>query len=534
MKKILGLVVVLAALVLGSYFGMGLITERTINKNIDVINQSSGITAKVIEYKRGWYKSKALLNWSLHIPERLSKDDNGQVVTIAAEDYEFKTPVVIYHGPIMYTDTGVKFGLGYAITDVEMPAAYNEKFTNLFTDESVKPNVKLSLFVNYINKSTLHFIVPKFNLITKQGGDRFDWDGLDSYIEISSNMTDVDGGMAIDGAKLTKSKMKAILGKVTNKFDLHLTDMGLYLGDANLVVPSLIVTDDDKKIFDLEQLDLTSNSNINDGLLDSFFKASLSKYTVKDKTYGPAVLEVAIKNIDAKVLAELNADANKIQQGTTDADRQKTLLAMLPELPRLFSKGAKFEITKLNVVVPEGVIDGNLYISLPKGDLGNLFQLVQKINGQGMIKLPSSIIKSLMFESAKQKLLSGPAMQDVLVKQMMSSNNEEVTKEGLPTTEVSDVKTKEAKPLETAQTKLETTDASQNDQKQSIKAQEAKPFTATDIEEQAHAKVDENLAAMVKSGLLILNGTEYVVEVKFAEGQLTVNGKPFTSAMIQF
>ena len=36
MKKILGLVVVIAALVLGSYFGMGLITERTINKNINV------------------------------------------------------------------------------------------------------------------------------------------------------------------------------------------------------------------------------------------------------------------------------------------------------------------------------------------------------------------------------------------------------------------------------------------------------------------------------------------------------------------
>ena len=529
MKKILGLVVVLAALVLGSYFGMGLITERTINKNIDVINQSSGMTVKVVEYKRGWYKSNALLNWSLHIPERLSKDENGQVVTIAAEDYEFKTPVVIYHGPIMYTDTGVKFGLGYAISDVEMPTAYNEKFSNLFTDKSVKPNIKLSLFVNYLNKSTLHFIVPKFNLIAKQGGDQFEWDGIDSYVELSSNMTDIDGGMVIDGAKLTKSNMKATLGKVTNKFDLHLTEMGLYLGDANLVVPSLIVTEDDKKIFDLEQLDLTSNSNINDGLLDSFFKASLTKYTVKDKTYGPAVLEVAIKNIDAKVLAELNADANKIQQEATEADRQKTLFAMLPELPRLFSKGAKFEVTKLNVVVPEGVIDGNLYISLPKGDLGNLFQLVQKINGQGMIKLPESIVKGLMFESAKQKLLSGPAMQDVLVKQMISSNKEEPVKQAEAVANVNDAKTKEVKALEGAPSHPVPTDASQ-----AIQKQPSKPLTATELEEQAHAKVDENLAAMVKSGLLIVKGTEYVIEVKFAEGQLTVNGKPFNAAMIQF
>ena len=41
MKKLIGLVVIIAALVLGGYYGMGLVTERTLKKNVAIINQSN-------------------------------------------------------------------------------------------------------------------------------------------------------------------------------------------------------------------------------------------------------------------------------------------------------------------------------------------------------------------------------------------------------------------------------------------------------------------------------------------------------------
>ena len=97
MKKLMGLVVIITALILSSYFGMGLITERTIKKNIDVINQSNGLFVDIERYNRGWYSSTAELNWRLHVPERLSTNAAGQSTTVAAQDYKIQMPITRKH-----------------------------------------------------------------------------------------------------------------------------------------------------------------------------------------------------------------------------------------------------------------------------------------------------------------------------------------------------------------------------------------------------------------------------------------------------
>ena len=503
MKKFLGLVIVLAALVLGSYYGMGLITERTLEKNIEIINQSNGLFVDIEHYNRGWYSSTAVLNWRFHTPERVSKNSNGESTTIAAKDYKIQMPITIYHGPIIYSDTGVMFGLGYVRSDVAIPQEYAEKFSNTFTPESTKPKLSLSLFVNYLNNSNLHMDLPAFKLISKQGGDVFEWDGMKSHISASSNLRNINGGFTIDGAGLTKNKVKVTLGKVFSNYNLHQTDEGIYLGNASLSLPSLVVTDNAQKILDIEQFTVSSSSDIQSGLFNSQFTTSLDKVTAHDKVYGPARLEMSIKNIDAQALAELNTEANKIQQGP-DAERQQALLAMIPALPKLFSKGAQFEVSKLSLVVPEGTIEGNLLLSLPNGDTGNPFQLLQKIMGHGILKVPATMLKGLMTVSARQKLLSQPTLQQAMVQQMKNNDSEQ------------------AKIGETP------SNPAQENQEQS------KPMTVVDVEQQATAQADQELSNMVKSGLITLQGTEYVIEVNLAQGQLSVNGKPFTPAMMQF
>ena len=73
MKKLAGLIIILAVLILGGYYGMGVLTERTIKKNIEVINQSNGLFAQIEQYNRGWFSSDAKIKWRLHVPERWLK-----------------------------------------------------------------------------------------------------------------------------------------------------------------------------------------------------------------------------------------------------------------------------------------------------------------------------------------------------------------------------------------------------------------------------------------------------------------------------
>jgi uncharacterized protein YdgA (DUF945 family) len=520
MKKIIGLVIVLAALVLGGYYATGLITERTIKKNIAVINQSNGLLVEVKKYDRGWYTSTALLNWHLHIPPRESKNAEGQVTTIPAQDYSIDMPLTIYHGPIIFSDKGVKFGLGYAHTDLTMPEPYADKFSTVFTENSTKPVLSLSLFVNYLNTSRLHIGLPNFKLISKDSGSQFEWNGMDSHISISSNLRSIDGGLTLDGATLSKNNIKATLGKVDTDYDLHETDAGLYLGEANLSIPSFVITENNQTLLSVEEFDANSSSDVEGDLFNTHFKTSLTKILARGKTYGPATLEMSIKNLDAKVLAEINTKLNQMQQGTDNA-RQQALIALIPSLPKLFSKGAQFEVSKLSFVVPEGDIEGNLLISLPKGDAGNPFQLIQKVEGHGKLTVPASVLKSLMVTSLKHKLISEqPSIQQAMIQQLKQHDAGAVQKSNPP-----------AENPAQAANGAQTTNASLPATTQGT---EQKSLTVAEIEQQAIAQADQKLATMLKTGLITSQDNNYVIEVNLTQGQLSVNGKPFTTEMTQF
>ena len=526
MKKIMGLVIILAALLLGGYYGMGLITERTIEKNVAIINQTNALFVDIDSYHRGWYTSTAVLNWRLHVPERVTKDQNGQTITVPAEDYKMQMPLTVYHGPIIFVDNTVKFGLGYARSQLQIPQPYAQKFDNQFTPDSIKPTLNLSLFVNYLNKSSFHIDLPKFKLIAKGTGDQFEWDGMDSNLTVSSNMQNIDGSFTIDGISLLKNKMKATLVKLSSDDDLHQTANGLYLGQASLTMPSFQIMENQQKILDVEQFSVRSSSDIENDLFNSHFQASLDKVTSLGKTYGPAVVELSLKNLDAQVLAQINAQANQIQQGT-DRERQQALLAILPELPKLFSKGAQFEVSKLSFVVPEGKIEGNLLISLPTDSASNPFQLLQKVSGHGSLKVPQPLLKEMVTALVRQRQANESPLQQAMIQQM--NNNAPPQDAQNPSTDAE------------AKSDHSTTSTPENNQaqpqtKETTSGEDAptKPLTAAESEQQIQTQTDEKLSQMVQSGLLSLQGNEYVIDISLEAGQLTVNGKPFTSAMIQF
>jgi uncharacterized protein YdgA (DUF945 family) len=399
MKKISGLVIVLAALLLGGYYGMGVLTEKTIKKNVEIINKSNGLTAAILEYKRGWFCSNAQLKWKLHVPERAVKDANGQSQNLAAQDYEFSTPIKIHHGPIIYANHQMHFGIGFAQTDVQLPKQYIEQFDKTFSGDSSKPQLDLSIFVNYLNNSELGISLPHFILIDKEGKGKLDWMGMQSTTSVSSKMDKVKGSFDIDGVSINKDETKVDLGKVTSVYDLHRTASGLFLGEAKLSLPSFVVTVKDKKVFEIKDFAFITDSNIDDGLFEATLKTTLHLLVANDQTYGPAEVEVSLRNLDADILAKINEQASAMQNGN-DSERQQAMMAMLPELPKLFAKGAEFEISKFNVTMPQGVVDGHLLVSLPKGPIANPFELAQKIHGTAQFKLPTELVKLVLKQRA--------------------------------------------------------------------------------------------------------------------------------------
>lgn len=483
MKKLTGFIIILAVLILGGYYGMGFLTERTIKRNIQVINQTNGLFADIKHYNRGWFTSDAQVAWRLHVPERLVKDDQGNTQTIAPQDYQMDMPIKICHGPFIFCNKTVRFGVGFAKTAFPFPDQYIQQFDEQFTKESIKPHLDLTIFVNYFLRSAVELSIPEFKLISKDGGT-FTWKGMLSDLNMSSDKDQVDGDIVINGMTFSKEDTLAVLEKVTTEYDLHQTSSGLYLGDASFSLPSFEVRVKKEIFASIKNLTMSSNSDIEDNLFKTHFNLGLKTVVANKKTYGPGELEVTLRNLDAEVLAKINQQANTMQNGT-EAERQQAMMAMLPELPKLFSKGAELEISKLTFKIPEGSIDGNLLLTLPKGDNANPFELVQKAQGHAKLKMPVVLLKQLVIQSVLQQMAKQPEMQQALVQQLQSTGP----------------------------------------------AANQAPLTDAQL---ASMQADRQIMAMEQNGLIILSGTDYVIEVNLDQGQFSVNGKPFDPAMLKF
>lgn len=495
MKKFSGLVVILATLVLGGYYGMGYVTERTLTKDVNIINQyyqPSGLYVDMQQYHRGWFTSTAQFKWNVHLPEHAVTDSNGQTTQVPAQDYSVDMPLNIHHGPIIFADSTVKFGMGFASTKIAMPKQFEDQFNTLFAVESTRPQVDLSVFVSYLNRSRFDSNVPPFKLIDKNGSGQLEWLGLDSSVTLSSNLKHISGNLKLQGINMLKGDTKATIGKIVGKYKIHKDSIGLYTGKMKFSFPSFLVSENNKTIFQLQSFDTEVSSDISTGLFSSFFQVSLEKIMAADKTYGPGSLKVALKNLDADSLLKISAEVNKSQQGT-EQERQQALFALMPELPKLFSKGAEFDISELSFVVPEGTIQGNMHIALPKDNAANPFDMIKKVAGEGRLQLPAAVVKSMLQNSVRHQLMRKQALDHAI-----------------------------ADKLHQAQTNAaQTTPA---------------PKAATppaDIEQQIQIQSEQKLSALVQAGVFVTSDSDYVTELKFEHGQLSVNGKPFNPATMR-
>ncbi len=515
MKKIVGSVVTLAALVLGSYYGTGLVTERTLKKNMDRINQSSGLSVEMTSYHRGLFTSKAQLTWQLQTPERLIKTPDGKSTVEPSKTITIDMPIAIYHGPVIIAADGVHFGLGYASSQLTLPEDYKAKFAEYFSSESIIPTLDLNLSVSYLNETHVHVNMPAFRLISKQDKSQFEWLGMTSDHSISPTMSHVDGSLTVNGIRFTKDDRIAVLDKVKLAYDLNQSLAGLYLGKGNIDVPSLVVTQEGHPRFEVIAFQATSSSDVVDALFGSSFQASFDKVLFHDKTYGPGQLVLSIKNLDAAVLADLNERANQMQQGT-EAERQQAMLTLLPELPKLLGQGAMIELSELHVVMPDGAVDGSLRVTLPKGDAGNPFQLIQKIEGESKVKVPATLLKNLLVHSEKQRLV----LQSTPPEQQASTQQDTPVQAAAPTPVAPPVAAPAAMPLQP--------------QEPSQAIVVSAPVSAPDLDQLAVVEADKKIAALLKAGALVEDGGDYVVDVKLTAGRFSVNGHPFNSGMLQF
>ncbi|MCC5791177.1 MAG: YdgA family protein [Legionellaceae bacterium] len=477
MKKLIGLVVILAVLVLGSYYGTGVITERKVRETVNVISQHNGIYVQLKDYQRGWFHSSAQLDWRLDIPERVVRAANG-AQTVPAQRYEFSMPLTVDHGPVIFSDAGVKFGLGYAQTRMTLPEKYVQQFESLFTKDSTQPKLEFSQFINYLAKSRISLAVPAFQLVSAEGTGRLHWKGMDTSVSMTSDLSNIDGSFLVKGMDFSKDKMKTSLSEIKADYDVSKSSYGLYVGSASLSFPSLVVSTIDKRVFELDDVSLDSSSDISSGLLSSHLNLALKKLMLEEQQYGPGNVELAVRNLDAGAMSRINTLSMQLQN-SDETQKQQLMMSMMAELPKLFSQGPELEIAQLEFTLPEGQITGNLLLSLPKSEGGNVMMLMQGVKGNAHLELPHAFVHLMLVDAIANKMMSDHVQQA-----MAQQSNQGA-------------------------------------------------LTFDEAKSQAEKMADQRIQAMIDTGTFVVRDQKLVVDMHLEGGQLLVNGKAFNPAMMK-
>lgn len=478
MKKWTGVLISLLVLILIAYFIMGFLVQRTLNKNINAFHNTSMLSVHLDKYQRGWFSSQAVLAIKMHIPEQKTTDKNGITTTNPPVDLNLDFPLIINHGPFICTDSGIRFGLGHVTT---------------------RPQTHFHALVNYLNNTQFRYSLPSFSMNGKAGPEdfQFEWLGLTSLFSISPNVDKFKGDLTLYGFNGTANNITFKSAEVFNKFKFSYTQ-GLWLGQTHFSIPSVSATMGDTKAFELEAFDLDLSTDINNNLLNYNSSITLNKLFVDGNNYGPGAFKLSIKNLDPAAMA----DINKLEWTMLENNQNPELnmLALLAELPKLLSKGSVLELSEMYLTVPEGKITGSLKITLPQNNVNDPAQIMQKAHGEGQFRAPMATVKELLVETIDSDV---------------DDNDDDATPS---TTDTSTTDTSTTNTTNTSNTTNSSTTTN----------------TATPVNETTDpaAQADAILKNYVTKGLLKVEGNDYVVDIKFDNQQLFVNGKPFSKDML--
>lgn len=497
MKKWMGLGVIFLLIVFFSYYGMGVATEKILKRNIAVFNQSNDIKVELKHYQRGWFCSHAELKWTISIAQSSADQTVRRTVFPQKKTYTFDVPLDIHHGPIMWVHSRLFFGLGFAHAAANLPPEVEQELARSHNYKSAKFAYTINVFVNYLNKTTVQFNVPQYRMSAKKGDDFFQWLGMMTNVVVSGDKQHMQGDLSLKGFSWKNNDMKGLLGPVNGGYDMHQALDNIYIGTAHLNAPSFALFHKDQPVFRLNDVQVNSSSDMQDGLFNSSFSVKISQITGGEKVFSHYVFDLSFKNLDAKVLATMNRKLAKLQPNTNDS--QRLLWTLIPDLPALLSKGAQVNLENFELNMLDGRIKMDLKLSLPNEKYTNPLQILQKAKGESHLMVSPKVLSTWLQETMKKALLV-QAQKKALAKEM------QVPVADTPKNTV-DVQSKSIPSM----TSVENQDIAKS---------------------QLAAKVDAKIKEWIQEGILVQEGTDYLILLKLMNGKLFINGHPFNPTLL--
>ncbi|MBA54881.1 MAG: hypothetical protein CMK89_10555 [Pseudomonadales bacterium] len=260
MKKLLIYAVAITVGVLLSFpLLTGFALERAYENRVANMPVQPGITIVSESYERGWFRSNALVRVSLNLGEWLgdpSLEDDTFDVLVKSD---------LHHGPVLFTDLGTRFGLGYGslsfagdgLQGLEqdlaqwLEAAPLKIHTIIYFDQSAHTELDIAEYA------------------ADQGEDHIRFGGMNVSLRTNGDLTKFDATLLIQPSSMITTGLALDMTEASGSMSYEGATPYTLVGESVFTVPKLAVNGKTLSLV-LQDINMNNGSQMNQGKMDYF------------------------------------------------------------------------------------------------------------------------------------------------------------------------------------------------------------------------------------------------------------------------
>ena len=382
----IAVVLILASLLIAPKF-IGSMVAGEREKVLAEVNETDGITLTTSQYNNGWFGA----NVTSELTVALEEDGLADITLLLEED--------IFFGPIMITDQGWHFGLGYSAIKFNLATIdLDEKIIKLI-NEKIQLGALLSFnkdVTTFINTDEMSYQDEETTIVSASASAQF----------TLINNEQIIGGFSWGGLEFEELGERFVIGTVTMSTEQqvvsgdYLKGTAILTGDATFNVANVDMYSENSHVFSLSNAGLTTFVALDNDLLALTLKYHAKGISASGQNFEKPNLEVVISNIDINAIQEVNTAIANLPSNVSDEDNSAAVLHVLSAVAeKILAKEPNLKITDLSVVTEEGKIDSKFNLNINKDlfDINNvnLMTLIMALEADAKGKAPMAFLTKL-------------------------------------------------------------------------------------------------------------------------------------------
>lgn len=409
------MIVVLIGLI-APYF-LGIVAEKSIKKVIAGLPQEQGITVGVKSYHRDWFSAKAIIQVGI-TPNQLQSQ--GKM----PPQFYLNITENIAHGPFIFIKDfnnkhHFRIGRALAVGQIAIPSAERQLMIKRFTVDAA--NNQNAILITLLGSIKVNTQLPKLVIKSVDGAKNLMVSNFDVSYKVSPDYKQQVGRIKLDKLTYVNNKQVLKVQNVKHQFDLNRKLSHLWAGKSKLNIGDILLTDNNKVVFEQKSIAMNSNARVNKKLLDLEINADTGALVFEDKKLGPGAFMLQLNNFDAKAVNQLRVLNEQLQNQKLGTAQY--IQAFYHLAPKLLGYGAQIHLSPCELDTPYGKLSLGLNATFPniqKDKITDNSVMFKNVESMNQLVIPQKLLNIILTKYYQNRLTSMMQLADAESKANMT------------------------------------------------------------------------------------------------------------------